>query len=286
MACFSSGQLAMGSDLFKEMTDREKYHGLQDKEQGDYRLGANTGRKDRPMNRNLDIDINGIDKNGKENNRNFGFLVGQDTKDISTIREENSPMEPFFCTENRVMERGSERKTVKYTFELGKKDLMLKNEDTSVMNSDDGESIHIAMQPFNQETQLTGRSVLSIQNLDQAEFLFFKMLVLSELLNMPNSLSNSLMHKEPTEMYKRAKNENKGILFYKFQEWIRMDFKNTLDKMQIKTTTKIQVDERHGYKIELQHVSQDADMTMSGFESFDDMASDGVRTKFEAEIDA
>ena len=56
--------------------------------------------------------------------------------------------------------------------------------------------------------------------------------------------------------------------------------------MKIQTTTKIQVDEKNGYRIELEHINQDASMTMSGFEeSFDEMASDGIRTKHEAEID-
>ena len=86
-------------------------------------------------------------------------------------------------------------------------------------------------------------------------------------------------------MFRRAKHENKNLLFYRYQEWIRADLKYTLDKLKIQTTTKIQVDDKHGFKIELQHQDKNVDMTMSGFESFEDLASDGVRTKNEAEID-
>ena len=70
-----------------------------------------------------------------------------------------------------------------------------------------------------------------IKNYDEAEFIFFKMLVLSELINMPHSLSELLMAKEPTEMYRRAQKE-KYLLFYKFQEWIRNDLKKTLETEQ------------------------------------------------------
>ena len=91
------------------------------------------------------------------------------------------------------------------------------------------------------------------------------------------------MNKEPTEMYQRAKNENRSLMFFKFQAWIRNDLKDSLDKLQLLTNRASVIDEVNGFKIK--HLHFNADKTMSGFDETS-MASDGVRTKQEAIIDA
>ena len=92
----------------------------------------------------------------------------------------------------------------------------------------------IMMQPYMSETYTlqTGRSVLTFSNFDQVEFLFFKMLVLSELMNMPPNYSQSLMHKDPIEMYRRAKAQDDSMLFHQFQDWIKKDLRTSLEQVE------------------------------------------------------
>lgn len=88
------------------------------------------------------------------------------------------------------------------------------NGEDPVLNTESDEFTCFMMQPYFAESHRTNRSILSLHNFDQAEFLFFKMLVLSELLQMPNALSNQLMFKDPSEMFRRAKQEKKALIFY------------------------------------------------------------------------
>lgn len=139
------------------------------------------------------------------------------------------------------------------------------------------------MQPYMSDTVRTGRSGISLSNLDQAEFLFFKMLVLSELMNMPPNQSQNLMHKDPIEMYRRAKAENKRILFHQFLEWIREDFKTSLHQIEQERKAR----ERAGYKhneFVVGQLSFASNQTISGFES--ELASDEFETlRDEKQID-
>lgn len=101
-------------------------------------------------------------------------------------------------------------------FQLKEEQFIQAKNEVSRQVTESDEFTCFMMQPYFAESQRTNRSVISLQNFDQAEFLFFKMLVLSELMNMPQHLSNSLMNKEPMEMYRRAKNDAIGRIFFKF----------------------------------------------------------------------
>jgi hypothetical protein len=55
---------------------------------------------------------------------------------------------------------------------------------------------------------------------------FFKLLVLSEMMNMPQFMIDSLIQKDIHEMYKRVKVDK--IMFNNFHEWISHDIKRSM----------------------------------------------------------
>jgi hypothetical protein len=81
--------------------------------------------------------------------------------------------------------------------------------------------------PQKDAAAISSASVLTTPATMQGEKQFFKLLVLSQVLNMPDFMTECLLSVSPDQMFRQAKLAD-GLEFHQFHEWIESHMKRVL----------------------------------------------------------